>query len=134
MTKINNFQQQVAKHITEKGFNCIIQKSFPNIVAWKPFEDSEGSYFTINANVMINGKVKKTVYNPFFITMVACSLKKSLSKKEISLSKQLLKEGRCNAFLLAYEDKGLQFKEIEGERKKIKKLKVIKKTFPSYLG
>ena len=143
MNKINNFQQKVAKHITEKGFNCIIQpKSFPNIVAWKFFEDKDGSSLAINAHVVINGKEKKKIYYPFFITMIECRLDNPLNKKEIKLSKQILKEGRCNAFFVAYEDKKeLQFKEIENkcvvptlDIKENVSPKDIKETTHSYIG
>jgi len=132
MNKINNFQQKVVKHLKDKGFNCIVQTKFPNIIAWRTFNDGEGHSLALNVQETIDGESKSKVLFPFYVSMVECKEDKLFSKKEKEAAKKILEEGRCNAFLVAYKNnKKLKFKEIELKDKIT--TKEIKKPIPSYL-
>ena len=131
-----NFQRRVVKHLKEKGFNCIVQpkSAFPDIVAWKPFEDGKGGSLALNVQAVIEGKAIFKVLFPFFVALVECKVNKYLSKKEKDAAIQILKEGRCNTFLIAYREKRkLKFQEIE-LKDNIPIIKHVEKPLPSYLG
>ena len=123
-------QQKVVKHLKVEGFNFIVQPTFPSIVAWKPFTDAQGKFLALNVKAVLDGKEQNKILFPFFIAMIECN---KLNKKEKVESKTLLKEGRCNTFLVAYEDnKKLKFEDIKLNSKKVKIKKFI--NFPSYIG
>ena len=112
MDKENDFKKQVINHLKEKGFNCAIQLRFPHLIAWKPFVNEHGESLALNVQATIGGKAKNKVIFPFFVFMVECKNKKKLSKKDHVTVKKILKEGRCNSFLVAYPGKKeLKFQE-----------------------
>lgn len=132
----NNFQGKVLKHLKEKGFNCIVQPkpAFPEIVAWKPFEDGKGHFMMLNVEATIEGKAFSKVLSPFFVALVECKDKKFLNKKEKAAATKILKEGRCNTFMVAYKDKQkLKFQEIE-LKNSMPIIKPVEKPLPSYFG
>lgn len=123
-----NLNKQVIEHLQQKGFNCIAQNNFPNIIAWKPFINEGGESLVLNVNTTINGKSRIKTLFPFFISMIEC--KKSLSKKEMRIAEEIIKEGRCSSFIIAYKDKNkLKFEEMEFEIPIPQK-----KPLPSYFG
>lgn len=122
-----NFQRRVLKHLKEQGFNCVVQKSFPDIIAWKPFMDSNGMSPVLHTQMMMGNKVSHNTFIPFFVTLVEC---KKLTKKTKKEAEKVLKENRCNIFLVAYlNKKKLEFQEIKSK----KGIKIVKKEIPSYL-
>lgn len=132
----NDFQKSVLRHLELEGFNCIVQPkpSFPTIVAWRPFVDGNGNTIAINTQLAVGKKVLYKVFLPFFVSLIECKLNKKISKKEETAAKKILKEGRCNAFYIAYQNKKkVEFNEITIEENKPVG-KNIKKSIPSYLG
>jgi len=131
-----NFQRRVVKHLKEKGFNCIVQpkSAFPDIVAWKPFNDGKGNSLALNVQETIDEETKSKVVFPFYVSLIECKVNKYLSKKEKIEATKILEEGRCNSFLVAYrENRKLKFQEIE-LKDKIPVIKNVEKPLPSYLG
>jgi len=131
-----NFQRRVTKHLVSKGFNCITQpkSAFPDIIAWKPFVDGNGNALAINVQETLSDKTNNKVLFPFYISFIECKVNKYLSKKEKEAAKLILKEGRCNSFLVAYRDvKKLLFQEITLDNENII-INSVNKKFPSYIG
>jgi len=125
-----NFQRRVLKHLTEKGFNCVVQpkSAFPDIVAWKPFVDSLGRSLAVNTQTEVGDKAYTSILIPYYVTLIECKVNKYLNKKEKDAAKKILEEGRCNNFFVAYKDKRkLKFEKIGITRKKeiIKEIKEI---------
>jgi len=109
-------------------------KTFPEIIAWKPFEDSNHQVLALNVVANISGAVTPKVVLPFFVTFVACRDKKKFTLKDKAIATKVLKEGRCNSFMVVYNDKKqLKFEEIELKQKKQRVTK-SKKPLPSYFG
>ncbi len=130
-----HFQQRVVKHLKEHNFNCIVQpkSAFPDIVAWTPFISIDGKALFVNAQQNLNGEVSNKVLIPYYVVLVECKVNKYLSKKEKEAAKKILKERRCNTFLVAYREKRkLKFQEIE-IKDNITIAKDIKKPIPFYL-
>lgn len=124
-------QQQVLTHLKGEGFNCITQSNFPSIIAWRPFADAQGKFLTLKVQAVIDGKQHNKILFPFFVVMVEC---KKLNKKEKVKSQNLLKEGRCNTFLIASKDKKkFKFEEVEKEKIEIENSPSLS-TPPSYVG
>ena len=131
--KINDsiFRKKVLNYFSDKGFNCVTQQDFPNIVAWRPFLDSAGKVLGINSQVEINGNVSGQVLIPYFVTFVECRKTKKWSKKEKKKAEKVVSEGRCNSFILAYQDKReLKFEEL----KNVSRMEITPEPTPSYLG
>ena len=132
----HDFQKRVTDHLRKEGFNCIAQpmSSFPNILAWRPFLNSDGDTLAINVVSNISGTITTKMVLPFYISFIECKIDKKLTKKEKEAAKLTLKEGRCNTFLVAHrKDKELLFQEITLEDEKIVTTS-IEKQLPSYIG
>ena len=129
----SHIQNQVLTHLKGEGFNCIAQSAFPSIVAWRPFTDAQEKFLTLKVKAVIDGKTHYKILYPFFVAMVEC---KKLNKKEKVKSQKLLKEGRCNTFLVASKDKKkLKFEEVEKEKIEIENSPSLSThSSPSYIG
>lgn len=135
-----HFQRRVVKHLNDKGFNCVVQpkSAFPDIIAWKPFDNGQGGFLALNVQATIEGKSVTKMIFPYFVTMVECKVNKYLSKKEKEEATKILNEGRCNSFMVAWRDgRKLKFQELELKNN----LPVIKpaeppepRPTPSYFG
>ena len=131
-----NFQKKVTDHLRKEGFNCITQplSSFPNILAWRPFLNSDGDTLAINVVSNISGAITTKMVLPFYVSFIECKIDKKLTKKEKQAAKLTLEEGRCNAFFVAHrKNKEVLFQEITLEDEKIVTT-LIDKKLPSYIG
>jgi len=127
-----NFQRRVVKHLSEKGFNCIVQpkSAFPDIIAWKPFIDGNGRTLAINTQTRIGDKSYQDIMIPFYVSLIECKVNKYLNKKEKDATKQILEEGRCNSFFVAYRDKRkLEFEEFKLKKAKIERIEKVEAPF-----
>jgi len=131
-----NFQRRVVTHLKKQGFNCITQpkSAFPDILAWRPFINGKGDILAINVQSNLSGIVTNKTVLPFYVSFIECKVNKYLSKKEKEAAKLILKEGRCNTFLVAHrKDRKLLFQEITLDDEKIVATP-ISKELPSYIG
>lgn len=132
----HDFKKSVVTHLKKEGFNCISQPKdmFPDILAWRPFIDGKGDTLVINVQSNLSGTVTNKTVFPFYVSFIECRKDKPLSKKERNIAKSILKEGRCNTFLVAHKkNKKLLFKEIMLEDEKVI-MKPINKQLPTYIG
>jgi len=131
-----NFQRRVVAHLKKLGFNCIVQpkSAFPDILAWRPFINENGESLALNVQENLDGRISYKTILPFYVSFIECKVNKYLSKKEKDAAKLILKEGRCNTFLVAHrKNRKLLFQEITLDNEKII-VKQINKTLPSYVG
>jgi len=131
-----NFQRRVVKHLKDQGFSCIVQpkSAFPDILAWRPFISANGDVLAINVQSNLAGTITNKTVMPFFVSFIECKVNKYLSKKEKEAAKLILKEGRCNTFLVAHRKKRkLLFYEITVDEEAIMTTP-IPKELPSYVG
>ena len=132
-----NFQRRVVTHLKKQGFNCITQpkSAFPDILAWRPFINGAGDVFAINVQENLSGTVTNKTVLPFYVSFIECKVNKYLSKKEKEAAKLILKEGRCNTFLVAHrEGRKLLFQEITLNGEEAVVTTLIPKELPSYIG
>ena len=131
-----NFQKKVVEHLKKQGFNCISQseKLFPNILAWRPFANERGETLAINVQETLSDKVNTKIVLPFYVSFIECKADNHLTKKEKIVAKTILKEGRCNTFLVAYKEKRkVLFHEIKVDDEKVT-MTPINKNKPSYVA
>jgi len=131
-----NFQRRVVNHLKKLGFNCIVQpkSAFPDILAWRPFINENGEALALNVQENLDGRISYKTILPFYVSFIECKVNKYLSKKEKDAAKLILKEGRCNVFLVAHrKNRKLLFQEIKLDNEKIIATNVDKPT-PSYIG
>lgn len=131
-----NFQRRVVNHLKKLGFNCIVQpkSAFPDILAWRPFINENGEALALNVQENLDGRISYKTILPFYVSFIECKVNKYLSKKEKDAAKLILKEGRCNVFLVAHrKNRKLLFQEIKLDNEKIITTNVDKPT-PSYIG
>jgi len=136
MSKESNFHRSVVRHLKNMGFSCMVQsKSFPDIVAWKPFTDDAGRSLVVNTQINLAEDSYSKLVIPFFITLIKCKESGKLTTKEKSTAIGLLEENRCNSFIVASRDKKkkLDFNELTFNTPRRRKSKREKPTIPSYI-
>lgn len=88
-----SFQRRVKKYLEKLNWNCIIhpRSAFPDIVAWK----------------------RKGFTNSYSLIMIECKVNKYLTKEEKEKAFDLLSNGKCGKFYVAYRTrKKLKFYEF----------------------
>jgi len=104
-----NFQQRVKKYLEKKGFITVVRprSKFPDITAYTRMGSQVSTVITHS-----DKQIKLNV-DPFIVFDIECKVNGYLNKTEKEKALQRLKEGKCNAFFVAYRKKRkLQFKGI----------------------